>query len=1012
MNKQLISYISEVKNMSRLKKKISRRFSVLSNFKGFFLLLFVTGIFSSGELFSQTFPASPANWLYPEGNSEGTKYTRIRSNSQIIDSFKVKWSTPSISGDVQPLIGNIINNNKIFSGFRWAPNEIAAIMGGKIVIVDATGKTHKVSHPVPYVKGFSILFDSTQTGASDSITKPLVLGIETVEYENHKDSLAFAYLGGFDHNADTVAILQRLAIDLRDYAPNIFASIRPVFGRREDDGMNIYATINMSQPTVTETDPVNPPYLRGFTQFNTGIKTDNYPLPDVGDEFSGRIEVGPEVSFAQPSITKYSSGETAVILPFYESPSYDVRIQCSNIDGNDITYGNDVYVLGFNISSQYPEVKHGLQSLKSNVIDNDADRPQVRPYFVNLTNGKTGGTDKYIIYAEEYRGIDGSNGQSKLHLFDAQGGAITWPNDFNYDPPYYGNEDHLWSVAVGNVDGNSSNSWLPYYPNYPDEEIIVTYSSRDFAVASSKLCVLRYYSDYIEKPTPPNSFLNTFDTVVTQRINGWVAAVNDIDNGSDGKDEIIIADGSKLRILKLRNYASFEFRSGYPFDTLLTIQFDQEAITNVAVADLEGDGLNDIIVTTNDSTYVIGSEIENIIDVTYPDVGLGTVDYCPGDEVEIKWDNIIRGSKFVNIKYQKLNNNIETGDPELIVSDIDNWADSVTYTITVDESLIGTEGYFIVESTTSPDRIYDRTAKLRFNYPVMALDPLPNEYYHSGESVVFTGTSLCVDSITIEYGYRYDEDEWNWLWSEDIYSDGNFSITAEMPCAEFFESLLPDEDSIINLRIISSKADYKDTTDNIPVKLRPAPFPVEFDACTSACKSREFRWDIADIDFPCDEVTIALDNGSSTFSLMETVPVEQGSYMWHVPLNVPECVYIRFTCENSCVRLDTLVDEFGQTKPKYIDIVAPNPFNPPMEEVEVIYQVPSTADVTIRVFDQKNRMVAELEKEVPRKPGIAYCARWAGTRWDGAVCDNGMYYICIELSSGSKEVYPVFVRKL
>lgn len=1010
MKNKLISIYSRSNIMGRVKENILHRINIKSSFRNL-ALLFAAAFFGTivNSYFSeaQTYPASPANWLYPEGNSEGTRHTSIRSGSQEVDSFKVKWSTPTISGDIQPLIGNIINNDKIFSSYRWAPNEIAAVVGGKLVVVDSKGKTHKIAHPVPYVKGFSVLFDSTLARVSDSVTMPVVLGIETVEYENHVDSLAYAYLAGFDHNADTLAILQRLAINLRQYAPNIFASIRPVFGRRDGTGMNIYATMNMSKPTVTETDPINPPYLRGFTQFNTNIKTDNYPLPDVGDEYQGRMLVGPEVSFAQPSFSTKTSGESVVMLPFYQSPEYDVRIESDNIF-NSPSYGDEVYMLGFNISTTFPDTEWGMQALNGSIISASAQRPQVRPYFVRLTDRRTGFEGVYILMAEEYRGIDGSTGRSKLHLFDELGGLLTEAGE---EPPFYGANDHLWSVAVGNVDGRSANQWLPYYPNNTGNEIVVTQSSRDFAIASSKLCVLRYYSDYIEKPTPPNTFLNAFDTLVTQRINGWVAAVCDLDNGSDQKDEIILVDGSKLRILKMRDYASFEFRSGRPFDTLLTKEFDHQTITNVAVADLEGDGLTDIIITTNDSTYVLGSEILNIIDVTYPDVSIGTADYCPGDTILIQWRNILRGHKWVNIRYQKLNNNIPVGDPILVASEVNNWGDTLEYTLIADESFIGTEGYFIVESYGSPNRIFDRTTKMRFNYPLLNIDPLPDDAYQSGETVEFTGSVLCVDSLIVEYSYRYAPNNWMWLWSESVPTDGLYSIFVDMPCVEFFEPLLPDKDSIINIRMISYKSVYQDTTANIPVKIRPASFPFTFEPCTTACKSREFIWDVEDLNISCETVTIALDNESSTFSLIDQVPATDGRYVWHVPVNVPECVKVRLACENSCIRTDTIVAEFGEMRPKYIDIVAPNPFNPTMEQVEIIYQVPSTATVDVKVFDQNNRLVADLEKSVSRKPGIAYCARWDGRRWDGSFCDNGMYYVSIELSSGSKEVHPVFIKK-
>ena len=86
----------------------------------------------SYNISAQIYPASPSNWLYPDGNSEGTRHGHKASFKQEIDSFAVKWSTDKISGDVKPLIGNIINNGKILSRFLYAPNEMTAVVVGKL----------------------------------------------------------------------------------------------------------------------------------------------------------------------------------------------------------------------------------------------------------------------------------------------------------------------------------------------------------------------------------------------------------------------------------------------------------------------------------------------------------------------------------------------------------------------------------------------------------------------------------------------------------------------------------------------------------------------------------------------------------------------------------------------------------------------------------------------------------------------------------------------------------------
>jgi hypothetical protein len=95
-----------------------------------------------------------------------------------------------------------------------------------------------------------------------------------------------------------------------------------------------------------------------------------------------------------------------------------------------------------------------------------------------------------------------------------------------------------------------------------------------------------------------------------------VAAVNNLDGCEEEKDEILIVSGSRIFVLKMNDYTSSKFRSGQYFDTIFTYKFNSETITSAAIADVDGDGKNDIIVTTNAGIYVVGTPLERTIDIT------------------------------------------------------------------------------------------------------------------------------------------------------------------------------------------------------------------------------------------------------------------------------------------------------------------------------------------------------------------------------------------------------------
>lgn len=959
---------------------------------------------SSGTAQAQGDPASPSNWLYPNGNTQGTRYQFVRSSPQSIDSFKVKWATPSISGDVKPLIGNIINNVKISPKFPFAPNELAAVVQDKLVVVDAAGKTHSMASLPSFVKNVSVLFDTLATNIGYPVTRPIVLGLETVEYENLEDSLAFAYIAGFDADADTVAILKRLAIDLRDYDPNIFGSIRPVLGRKDGADILIYATVNMSRPTVNDPNPATPPYFRGFTQFNTGTLLSTFPLPDVGDDIDSRVTLGPEVNFSQPSFSSVD-GTGRIAIPNFPDTTMDITV--TNFV-TDPTYPDIPYLFSFDLSSSqitediYP---HSL----TNAVDPNGYRPQITPYYIDIKDANTSDSI-FILVAEEYRGIEGSHGQPRLHLYNTEGNPLTLASDVTIAPPFKGGRDHLWSVAVGDVDGISTNKWEPYYPNNIGKEIIVTQSSRDFVAPSSKLFVLRYYSGTeVDKPSPPNTYLFHLDTIVSQRINGWVAAVNDLDAASDRKDEIILVDGSKLTVIRLKDYTDYDFRIGRPFDTVYTREFSRQTISSVAVSDIEGDGLNDVIVTTYDSTYVLGTIIDEILTVIEPiDSSDVPTEICAGDTIEIKWINYIRGQDKVNLLFEDFTGGAATGDSVLLEENYENEGDTVSYFYTVSNEVFGKTGRFVVQSSYNPETISDYSTTMTFaDISISALPPQKNQYYVS-ELLEISGFGTCIESASLCVSYG-SSTFMECLGGVPVSPSGTFTVAASLPSATFFRCTEPDLDSLVNIHIIGTRRGYADTAAAMPIRLLPAPFPVEWDTCETACPTIEFRWDNMDIKLPCDSVSISLstDYGDS-FTWLTTVPALNDVYKWKIPLGLPDEVMLRFCCENSSVRTDTLLDSY---QPTFIDIVAPNPFKPLYEELEIVYEVPEETNVTIRIFDAANRIVAEPVRNLTRLPGAAHCDRWNGLLPNGSPAANGMYYLSLEMSNGIKEVYHVFVRK-
>lgn len=951
--------------------------------------------------FSQIYPANPSNWLFTEGNVSATKQNPYPSFSQSFDSLVIKWSTPFISGEVQPLIGNIINNPKLNSNFLYSPNEMAAVMGNRIILINGTGKlakTYEFPEFVRGVKSLNLLLDTLSTDIRGSNAPVLLL---TESMETSYDSIAHTYIFGYDAKRDTIMIARRLAIDMRAYKPNIYASIKPFAGKLYGNQVQIYATVNTHTPELITQNPPFTPFLRGLVKFNLSSLSASFPLPDVGDDLDYRITLGPEVNKYQPSIATFNN-TTSLVLPTFPSIADSVNI---NNPVTLATRSNRPYLLGFDISDN--TIKESIFPRDFRNIA-DGKRALVRPYFIDLTD-EASEENTFLLVTEEYSGLEGSDGVSKLHLFTKEGDPITFPGDPVF-PPIIGGKNHYWSIAVGNVDGAYWNEWSPFYPNNLGKELVVTQSTREFAFPTNRLMILRYKTngDY-EKPSPPNTFLNQFDTICTQRINGWVACVNDFDGHPDGKEEIFLVDGGTLKVLRLRYYNTEQFRLGRPFDTVFTHTFVNQTIFSVAVADLEGDSKNDIIVTTNDSTYVLGTVIPNSFALLAPKQQQRPPEmYCYGDTVRLRWTNFTLTEQSIQIRFQETKDSIPNGQPILIDKNVSNNNDEVIYNLRVDERLIGKEGFFIVSGNKNPNKNVDTTAILSFEMPRLNLDEFTKTSYRILDEIVISGSTKCVDSISIEFSLT--DSLWQNFGGAKIPTSDTFNLKAIIPCLDLFDCKKFDSTATLFARVLIHKYLYTDTSQTYTLNIKPAILPIVLEPCPTNCPTRRFTWDTLRLK------AMGMDTLNFYFSasigdslgLIGSVPVDSIYFMWNLPYNLPDRIQLRVCGGNGCFRFDTVL---VNASPKYINTVSPNPFRPNYGELEIVYTVPQDDFVTIRIIDQANRIVRVLVNDVPRKGNIIYCDKWDGYNSKHEPIANGMYYIWFEMSNGTKEIYPVFIRK-
>ncbi|HRI31226.1 MAG TPA: VCBS repeat-containing protein, partial [Candidatus Kapabacteria bacterium] len=511
--------------------------------------------------------------------------------------------------------------------------------------------------------------------------------------------------------------------------------------------------------------------------------------PDTRDEVTSRITIAPEISLYQPSvgfITTNPFDAMVVTPPVYPTP-YIKDIVSNSLTQS--TFGDFPYLMSFPIHAALPNsYREGIPPVdlaSSLITDSTRSRPLIRPYYVPLNNSGGGGGTWYVLMAEEYIGRDTSFGVSRLHLMNASGQPLTLPDDPN-TPSFVGGKNHFWSIGVGDMDGVSANEVLPYYPNNPGDEIIVTQSSKEGAFAANKISVLRYrIAAPVEKINRPGTFLFPFDTLCSQRINGWVAAVNDFDGGDDRKAEVFVVDRSTVRILRMRNYADARFRFGAPFDTLRTIELPNETITALAVADLEGDGKNDIIITTLSKTFCFGSLLEGSIRLTsQKQQQIPPQTYCLGDTVNITWTNLLRGQDIINIFFQRYTDSAQwTSRRDTLFANVANNAATGQVSLVLTQPALGRQGRIIIQSANSPD-IIDSSAYLRFAQSKITIDyPTQDSTVVTGSTIRFSGQASCVDTLWLQF--RIDE-KWAYPDSSGNKKEEWFTLTGQQYNGAFY----------------------------------------------------------------------------------------------------------------------------------------------------------------------------------------------------------------------------------
>ncbi len=983
-----------------------------SNFLTRFLCVALLCCIASSALFTlhaqPLTTSSPARWTTPRGPLEANRSQSFPSVPQRLDSLIMRWSSTSLAGDIQPLIGNVINDAAL-PGNPYAPQEIMAVVGGELLVVDAMGRMAKRTRLPSFVSSASAVFDENNLPAGVSARYPGIIALESIERRDTKDSLAVAYLAALDSAADSLAIIKRLTINVAPFSPNLFASIRPFFAEAQGTSTSVFCTVDMSSPSVDSTSGKRLPFFRGITAFSVDLRSSARQL-SVNDTIINQFTVAPGVSFTQPAVAALVPGLTTCVLPCW--PDTLTTSIPYLFDPTRSTTANRAYLTGAILQSPLSPSIAPLELVPDSIGPGKSTRPRLSPTYIRVTDALTGSMTPYILVAEEYVGRNGSQGTARLNLFDFTGAPVTGLRD-TANPSFAGKNNHAWSVSTGNVDGDTANSNLPFYPHNPGDEIIVTQTTHELACPGSRLMVLRYRTGArIQKETKRTEYLYPLDTLVTQALPGWVACVSDLDSSADKKAEIILVDGSSFMVLRMRDYADPRFTQEDAFDTVYTASFRNENINALSVADVDGDGRHDIVVTTNMRCAVFGQPIRNNLQVLLPGRNSGgRTEICEGDSITLSWRNLFKSQSDVRVMYQDYVSDTVPGLKTRVISPSKaNTSDTITMTLLPDSLFAGTMGRFIVQSIADSS-VRDSSCVVVFNKSSIVIDSaLVPVSVVATNRVTLRGRVHCIDSVILSYTISTDTTR---FYQNELYherTDSLFAIDFSAPCVSF---PLQGAGSVpVRIRAMGRNATTKRWVSSPDVRTAIVPAGIHVNLTKSIdtlCADQNVLWYLPPDSSICAVMIVSTStDGGRTFVVVDSVPRGENRWEYKASKTSPDSIRVRLWCPGSCYRIDTTL---RSTKPKLVKKIAPNPFEPGVESCGIYSSPLVNGRATLRIYDEHEDLVRELVSDETRDRDRVYCDYWDGTTAQGLPVTDGMYYLVISYSDGSKEYHPIFVRR-
>lgn len=938
-----------------------------------------------------------SHWWYPLGNAGATRQNNVPTASQNPQDLQIKWRTDRLKNSPVLLVGAIRTPENEFY------QQIVGMEDGtdEVVIIGHNG-FFETSFNVPQQTVLSIkltgLFD-TAAPTVNATNRPNVIGIGVEQTVDNPSANPFGLL--VDGNGTTVYRMGLRKSDITKIAAynsqqNQIVSILPVAVYKPADattarGIGIVTQDRFvrNETTVGQVDQmINSVRRYSMVRGGQNAFVDTIGLPHF---------LAPRLYERQPGLFANRDDSIFLSLSTRRYSNFNPAIQLETGGGFQPTLSNAPTPFPFRMT-----LATGPNILPDRIVD---ERRSVESadashsFYTRMMLKQAGGTviDTAVrLYTAIRPTTDTVAHRIQLTPTNQQGTLV------NFEAPS-NKVQQGWSVVAADVDGSA-----PGFPDVTDRQILVNNQGTEILASAlpegsdlgdgNWLYVFRW-----NQAAPINNL--SFNYFTRQVVHGRVVASGDLVSDNQGRQEVLLAHGDTLFLLQMKPYSrADDFQNpveeeNAPFTYLDTFALDDE-IVSVAIADIEGDGNNDIIASTKSSTYAIGMLQPDPYPIAEDPFNL---EYCAKDSLTVTWSRNIGGE---NAELEAIV--IGPGTPMTYRGSLAN--DSMRFALSDLEPKPEPGQYRVVIRNAEFPHISDTSSA--FTVSPGSLSSLSFQRgtpYASGSVMRDTLSLYCLDTFRLQQ--KIGDGDWSDVQDTIVRIDEDRArIAVPLPCPET-TGCGTGEDQEISFRLVSEAGVSEERS--LLVRTGRANLQITPDD-NSLARQRAVQWS-AD-DFPCSSLTFMLSNDDGkNWTFIGNINTRAEVFNFIVPDHFSRDILVCVQCSDAKECIYGL-SEFTAGDIVLENYIYPNPFDPAApgpggNGAEIVYALEKPGSVSITIYDASRTVVRELIRSESRESGLNRGDSWDGKNSLGENVANGSY-ICVILSdTGEQIILPLVIIK-